>query len=56
MGNCHGAKISSALHDDVASPLADDLKTVLFKDAAGLSSGQDAKFTHGPASKRVINT
>jgi hypothetical protein len=32
----------------VASALTDDLKTVLFEDAADLSSGKDAKLTHGP--------
>jgi hypothetical protein len=32
----------------VASALADDLKPVLFENAADVSSGQDAKFTHGP--------
>lgn len=47
-GNGHGAEIRSALHYDVASALADDLKPVLFENAADVSSGQDAKFTHGP--------
>lgn len=47
-GNGHGAAIHSALHYDMASALAYDLKAVLFEDAAGVSSGQDAKFTHGP--------
>lgn len=42
------AEVGSLLHDDVASSLTDYLKTVLFEDAADVSSGEDAKLTHGP--------
>lgn len=46
--NCDGTEIRTPLHHDVATTLADGLKPVLFEDAADVSSGQDAKFTHGP--------
>lgn len=46
--NRHCAKIGSPLHDNVTPALADDMESVLFEDAAGVSSGKDAKLTHGP--------
>ena len=46
--NCDCTEIGMPLHHDVATALADELKAVLFEDAAGVSSGQDAKSTHGP--------
>jgi hypothetical protein len=50
IGNRHGygAEIRSSLHDEVASTLTNNLKTVLFEDATRVSSGQDTQFTHGP--------
>ena len=47
-GHRHRPKVASPLHDDVASTLPNDLKTMLFKNAAHVSSGEDAKLTHGP--------
>ncbi|CUS32857.1 hypothetical protein COMA2_110127 [Candidatus Nitrospira nitrificans] len=46
--NCDGAKVRSPLHHDMASALTDDLKIVLFEDAADVSPRKDAEFTHGP--------
>ena len=43
---CHRPKVASPLHDDVASTLPNDVKTMLFKNAAHVSSGKDAKLTH----------
>ncbi len=37
-----------ARHHDMASVLTDDLKIVLFEDAADVSPRKDAEFTHGP--------
>ncbi len=45
--NGDGAKVCSPLHHDVAPALTDDLKIVLFKDAADVSPRKDAEFTHG---------
>ena len=36
------------LHHDVASTLANNLKSLLFENAAGVLSRQDAEFTYGP--------
>ena len=47
-GNGDGAEVGSALHHDVVSTLANDLKPLLFGDAAGVLSRQDTEFTHGP--------
>jgi hypothetical protein len=44
----YGAEFGVPLHHNVASALTDELKIVLFENAAGLSSRQDAEFTHGP--------
>ncbi len=46
--NCDGTEVRSPLHHDVAPALTDDLKIVLFKDAADVSPRKDAEFTHGP--------
>lgn len=46
--DCDGTEIGTPLHHDVASALTDESKTVLFEDAADVSSGKDAEFTHGP--------
>ena len=47
-GYCHRPKIASPLHDDVASALPNDLKTMLLKNTADVSPGEDAKLTHVP--------
>ena len=47
-GYGHRPKFASPLHDDVASTLPNDVKTMLFKNAAHVSSGEDAKLTHVP--------
>jgi hypothetical protein len=47
-GHGHRPKAASPLHDDVASMLPNDLRTMLFKNAAHVSSGEDAKLTHVP--------
>lgn len=43
--HCDGAEFRSPLHDDVATTLTDDVKPVLFKDAASVSSRKDTKLT-----------
>jgi hypothetical protein len=47
-GDCHCTEVGSPLHDDMASSSTDFLKTVLFEDAADISSREDAKLTHEP--------
>lgn len=47
-GHRHRAEIRSPLHNDMAAPLPDSLKPMLFEDAADISSGEDAEFTHEP--------
>lgn len=47
-GYGHRPKIASPLHDDVASALPNDLKTMLLKNTADVSPGEDAKLTHVP--------
>ena len=47
-GYGHRPKIAEPLHDDVASALPNDLKTMLFKNTTDVSPGEDAKLTHVP--------
>ena len=46
--NWHGhcAEVSPALHHNMASSLANHLKTVLLENAADVSSGKDPELTH----------
>ncbi len=47
-GYGHRPKFASPLHDDVASTLPNDLKSMLFENTAHIPSGEDAELTHVP--------
>ncbi|MDP3092112.1 MAG: hypothetical protein Q8N04_15670 [Nitrospira sp.] len=47
-GHCHRAGGGMPLHHHVATALADQMESVLLENATGVSSGEDAEFTHAP--------
>ena len=47
-GYGHRPNVAKPLHDDVASALPNDLKTMLFKNTTDVSPGEDAELAHVP--------
>jgi hypothetical protein len=44
----YSSTIGTPLHDDVTPSLPDDLKSMLFKNAAHVPARKDAELTHAP--------
>jgi hypothetical protein len=44
----YGSTIDTPLHDHMTASLPNELKAVLFKDAAQVPAGKDTELTHAP--------
>lgn len=47
-GHRHRAGAGAPLHNHMAAALADQMESVLFKNATGVLPGEDAELTHAP--------